>query len=191
MPTDHAKDILDANIADAVQTLQSLGAHGEAIEQAGKILADCLMRGNKLLVCGNGGSSADASHIVAEFVGRFVKERRGYPAIALSDAAGTLTAISNDYGYDSVFARQVEAYGQAGDVLLAISTSGNSANVVSALTAANKLSLNSIALLGRDGGKSKGLATVEMIVDHPTTARIQEAHQLLYHTLCQIVDDAL
>lgn len=191
MPTDNAQDILNTNIADAVQNIQSLKTQGLAIEQAAKILTDCLLRSNKLLVCGNGGSSADASHIVAEFVGRFLKERRGYPAIALNDAAGSVTAISNDYGYENVFSRQVQAYGQAGDVLLAISTTGNSPNVVNALNTAKKLGLSTIALLGRDGGKSKGLATVEMIVDHPTTARVQEGQQLLYHTLCQIVDDAL
>jgi len=191
MPTVTAKDILEANIEDAVSNLTKLRSHGEALERAATLLADCLLGGNKLLVCGNGGSSADATHIVTEFVGRFVKERKGYPAIALGDSSGILTAVSNDYGFDHVFARQVQAYGQAGDVLLAISTSGNSANVVQAIQEASKLGLSTISLLGRDGGKAKGLSTVEMIVDHPSTARVQEAHQLLYHCLCQLLDDVL
>jgi len=191
MPTDHAKEVLNANIADAMKNIESLQSQGDALAQAATILTDSLKSGYKLLVCGNGGSSADASHIVAEFVGRFVKERKGYPAIALSDAAGIVTAIGNDYGYENVFARQVQAYGQAGDVLLAISTTGNSPNIVNALNTANKLGMKTISLLGRDGGKSKDLATVELIVNHPTTARVQEGQQLLYHTLCQIVDDEL
>lgn len=191
MPNDHAKTALNANIADAVRNIENLTTHGEDLARAAELLTECFKAGNKLLVCGNGGSSADASHIVAEFVGRFVKERRGYPAIALNDGSGIVTAVSNDYGYENVFARQVEAYGKSGDALLAISTTGNSPNIVNALNAANKMGLSTISLLGRDGGKSKGLATVELIVEGPTTARIQEGQQLLYHTLCQVVDDRL
>lgn len=191
MPQPDAPDILNANIADAVRTFEGLREHGPALQRAADLLAGCLLSGHKLLVCGNGGSSADASHIAAEIVGRFVEERRGYTAIALSDSPGIMTAVSNDYGFDEAFARQVEAMGRPGDVLLAITTSGNSPNVRRALEAANKLGLKSIALLGRDGGAAKGLATVEFIVRTTVTARIQEAHQVLYHSLCGAIDPAL
>ncbi len=191
MPTDKADDILNANISDASRVFSNLSAHGPALARAAKLLTDCLLGGHKLLACGNGGSSADASHIVAEIVGRFVDERRGYPAIALNDPTGVLTAVGNDYGFDHVFARQVEAFGKRGDVLLVITTSGNSANIIQAIEAADKLGLATIALLGKDGGKARGMATVEMVVDETVTARVQEAHQLLYHSLCQAVDHAL
>ncbi len=191
MPTDNAKDILDANIAEAVNTLQNLSAHGEALNRAASLLAEALKAGRTLLICGNGGSAADASHIAAEIVGRFVKERKGYAAIALSDSPATLTAVSNDYGFDEVFARQVEAYGRPGDVLLAISTSGNSPNVLKAIEQAKALGLATITLLGKDGGQARGQADVEFVVRQDVTARIQEAHQLIYHSLCEAVDSAL
>ena len=191
MPTHQAQDILNANIAEAVKNAQQLSEHGEALDQAVQLIAKALTTGHKLLICGNGGSAADASHIAAEIVGRFVKERRGYAAIALSDSPGTLTAVSNDYGFDSVFARQVEAYGQPGDVLLAISTSGNSPNVLQAIEQAKKMKLSTITLLGKDGGRAGGRADVEFIIRHPVTARVQEAHQLLYHSLCEALDVVL
>jgi D-sedoheptulose 7-phosphate isomerase len=191
MPLDKADDILNANIADAARTFAGLSVHGPALGRAVKLLTDCLTGGHKLLVCGNGGSSADASHIVAEIVGRFVDDRRGYPAIALSDPTGVLTAVSNDYGFDNVYARQVEAFGRRGDVLLVISTSGNSPNILRALEMADKIGLTTISLLGKDGGKARGLAAVEMIVEQRVTARVQEAHQLLYHSLCQALDAGL
>lgn len=191
MPQPNAPDILHANIADAIDVFEGLREHGPALQRAAELLIECLLNGRKLLVCGNGGSSADASHIAAEIVGRFVLERKGYTAIALSDSPGIITAVSNDYGFDEVFARQVEAMGRPGDVLLAITTSGNSPNVRRALEAANKLGLKSIAMLGRDGGAARGMATVELIVRTTVTARIQEAHQMLYHSLCAAIDPAL
>ncbi len=191
MPQDNAENILNTNIAGATRTFAGLSAHGPALGRAVELLTQCLLGGHKLLACGNGGSSADASHIVAEIVGRFVDDRRGYPAIALSDPTGVLTAVANDYGFDNIFARQVEAFGQKGDVLLVISTSGNSANILRALEAADKIGITTISLLGKDGGQARGLATVEMIVDEKVTARVQEAHQLLYHSLCEGVDRAL
>jgi D-sedoheptulose 7-phosphate isomerase len=187
----NAKDVLNVNITDAAQTLQGLTEHGEALNKAADLIGSALLAGQKLLVCGNGGSAADASHIAAEIVGRFVEHRRGYAAIALGDSSGTLTAVGNDYGFDAVFARQVEAYGQSGDVLLAISTSGNSANVLAALEKAKELGLATVTLLGKDGGKARGLADVELIVRHDVTARIQEAHQVLYHSLCEAIDSCL
>lgn len=191
MPQPNTSDILNANIADAVHVFEGLREYGPALQRAAEMLTECLLNGHKLLVCGNGGSAADASHIAAEIVGRFVEERRGYTAIALSDSPGIITAVSNDYGFDEAFARQVEAMGRPGDVLLAITTSGNSPNVRRALQAANRLGMKSIALLGRDGGAARGLATVEFIVRTTVTARIQEAHQLLYHSLCAAIDPAL
>ena len=124
MSITNAQDILNANITDAVRNLQGLSEHGEALGCAAKLIADALLGGNKLLTCGNGGSAADAGHIATEFVGRFVRDRKGYPAIALSDSASAVTAISNDYEFDNVFARQVQAYGRPGDVLLTLSTRG-------------------------------------------------------------------
>ena len=191
MPDVNAADILNANIADAVATFQTLSEHGESLRRATQLLAECLLGGHKLLICGNGGSAADASHIAAEIVGRFVKERRGYAAIALGDSPGTLTAVGNDYGFDNVFARQVEAYGQPGDVFMGITTSGNSPNILRALEQARALGLASIMLLGRDGGRARGLGTIEFIVRQDVTARIQEAHQVLYHSLCQALDMVL
>jgi len=191
MPLDDANEILIRNIAHAVRTFENLNQHGPALARASGLIADCLRGGHKLLVCGNGGSAADATHIVTEIVGRFVQERKGYPAIALNDSVGVLTAVSNDYGFENVYARQVEALGQAGDVLLVITTSGNSSNILRALEKADELEIKTIALLGKDGGKARGLATVEMIVDEQTTARVQEAHQLLYHCLCQTLDSVL
>lgn len=191
MSNTNAQDILNANITDAVRNLQGISEHGEALERASRLIVDALLGGNKLLTCGNGGSAADAGHIAAEFVGRFVRERKGYPAIALSDSVSTVTAVSNDYGYDNVFARQVQAYGQPGDVLLALSTSGNSTNIIRALEQADQMGLATIAFLGRDGGRARGLAQVELLIHHDASARIQEAHQVLYHSLCEAVDNAL
>ena len=187
----NAKNILNNNIADAVRTIQGLSEHTEALGRAARMIGDALVRGNKLLVCGNGGSAADAGHIAAEVVGRFVQDRKGYPAIALTDSPSTLTAVSNDYGFNEVFARQVQAYGLPGDVLMVISTSGNSPNIVRALEKARELNLATLALLGRDGGKVRGLAQIEIIVSHEASARIQEAHQVLYHSLCQAIDTLL
>lgn len=191
MPNANAQDILNANIAEAVSTVQSLGEHGEALGRAAELISGALLGGNTLLTCGNGGSAADAGHIAAEFVGRFVRDRQGYPAIALGDTASTVTAISNDYDYDNVFARQVQAYGRPGDVLLVLSTSGQSTNIVRALEQAGKMGLATIAFLGRDGGRALGLAKVEFLIRHDASARIQEAHQVLYHSLCEAVDNAL
>ena len=191
MSITNTQDILNANIADAVCNLQSLGEHGEALGRAAKLISETLLGGNKLLTCGNGGSAADAGHIAAEFVGRFVQDRKAYPSISLSDSASTVTALGNDYDYDNVFARQVEGHGKPGDVLLALTTSGNSTSVIRALQTAKGMGLATIAFIGRDGGGTKGLADVEFLIRHNASARIQEAHQVLYHSLCEAVDIAL
>lgn len=158
------------------------------VEMAGRELAAALLRGNKLLACGNGGSAADASHLTTEFVCRFNKDRRPYPAISLATHGGDLTAIGNDYDFLDLFSRQVEAFGQKGDVLMAFTTSGKSENVRRALVAAKKQGVFSIAFLGKDGGTCTGLADVEFLIRSTTTARIQETHKLLLHTICELAE---
>ncbi len=160
------------------------------VEAASKMLIDTLKNGNKILLCGNGGSASDAQHIAAELTGRYKSERRGLPGIALNTDTSALTAIANDYGYDRVFDRQVEALANRGDLLIGISTSGNSANVISALKMAKELGCKSIGLSGRDGGTMNEVCDLNIVVPSDDTPRIQEMHILIGHTLCQAVDDA-
>ena len=164
----------------------------EELEQTIDLIAGALRDGRKLLLFGNGGSAADAQHIAAEFVGRFMRERRGLPAIALTTDTSALTAIGNDYGFDEVFARQVRALGARGDVAVAISTSGRSANVLRAVEAARASGLKVIALTGGDGGSLAGMADVSLRVSASTlSARIQETHILIGHVICELVDQRL
>jgi D-sedoheptulose 7-phosphate isomerase len=151
-------------------------------------MAERLKRGCRILVCGNGGSAADAQHFAAELSGRYVKERRALAGIALTTDTSALTAIGNDYGFDRVFSRQVEALGRPGDLLVGISTSGNSPNVILAVEAAKELGLRTLGLLGRDGGKLRTLVDDALIVPCPVTARIQEVHQMIYHFWCEALD---
>ena len=151
-------------------------------------MAERLKRGCRVLVCGNGGSAADAQHFAAELSGRFVKERRALAGIALTTDTSALTAISNDYGFDRVFARQVEALGRPGDILVGISTSGNSPNVILAVEAARQLGIRTLGLLGRDGGKLRLLVDDALVVPSPITARIQEVHQMVYHFWCEAIE---
>jgi D-sedoheptulose 7-phosphate isomerase len=145
----------------------------------------------KLMICGNGGSAADAQHIAAEFVNRFMLERPPLPALALTTDSSVITSIGNDYGFDEIFSKQVKALGQAGDVLLAISTSGNSENVVRAVKDARNLGIFTAAFTGRDGGKLRDLAEMTFAVESSQTARVQEAHSLAGHILCHLVDHIL
>lgn len=147
--------------------------------------------GGKLMFCGNGGSAADSQHLAAEFTGRFISDRKPLAALALSTDSSVLTCISNDYSFNDVFLRQVQALGRKGDCLIGISTSGNSENVVRAFVAAKELGIKTIGLLGRDGGKLASLADVSIIVPSDVTARIQEAHILIGHTICGGVEQAL
>ena len=150
-----------------------------------------LMSGKKILACGNGGSAADAQHFAAELVGRFERERRELPAIALTTDSSILTAIGNDYSYDVIFSKQVNALGQAGDILLGISTSGNSGNVIAAIESAHAKGMKVVAITGKDGGKISGLlkdGDVHLCVPADRTARIQETHLLLLHCLCDGID---
>ena len=172
--------------------LASVDALAPAIARAGSLLAASLRGGGKLLVCGNGGSAADAQHFSAELLGRYERERAGLPAIALHADSSTVTAVANDYGYEQVFARQVQALGRPGDVLLAISTSGNSPGILRAIEAAQQAGLGVVALTGRDGGALAPLlrpADIEIRVPAQVTARIQEVHILILHCLCELIDE--
>jgi len=164
------------------------------IARAGEALANALKSGRKALACGNGGSAADSQHFAAEIVGRFERERPGMPAIALTVDTSALTAIANDYDFDRVFSKQVEALGQPGDVLLAISTSGNSKNVMEAVKAAQAKAMVVIALTGRDGGAMGRMlrdGDFHLNVAHPRTMRVQEVHLLVVHCLCEVVDNLI
>ncbi|HEY9066985.1 MAG TPA: phosphoheptose isomerase [Burkholderiaceae bacterium] len=161
------------------------------IADAVNALVGCITAGGKVLACGNGGSAGDAQHFAAEFVGRFERERPGLAAIALTTDTSILTAIGNDYAFDVVFSKQVQALGNPGDVLLAISTSGNSTNVIAAIEAARAKDMTVIALTGRKGGRIRELLTetdVHICVPHDRTARIQEVHLLVLHCMCDAVD---
>ena len=163
----------------------------ELLDLAARIILECLTSGHKLLVCGNGGSASDATHLATEFLCRFCEERRPYPAISLTANGEFLTAVCNDYHADEIFARQVWGLGQKGDLLIAFTTSGKSKNIVKALEEAKKQGLKSICFLGRDGGTTKGIATLDLIVAGNSTARIQEAQKLLFHVLCEMVEQRL
>ena len=172
-------------IAKVIETMQ------EPLLEASKLAVETLRAGNKILLCGNGGSAADAQHIAAELTGRYKSERRGLPGIALTTDTSALTAIGNDYGYDRVFDRQVEALANKGDLIIGISTSGNSKNIVSALKLGRELGCKTLGLSGRDGGAMNEVCDVNLIVPSSDTPRIQEMHILFGHTICQIVDNEL
>ncbi|HIQ31072.1 MAG TPA: SIS domain-containing protein [Aquifex aeolicus] len=163
--------------------------HKELIYDVGRIMATAIRDGNKILLFGNGGSAADAQHIAAEIVGRFKKERRGLPAVALTTDTSILTAVSNDYGFDSVFERQIEALCMPGDVAVGITTSGNSENVIRALRKAHDLGATTVAFTGRSGGKVVEIAHYSFVVPSYDTPRIQECHITLGHVLCEIIDE--
>ena len=188
---ERARQVVTTNIADAQAVLQQLAGLEAQVEAASAIIAEAFLSGHKLLACGNGGSAADASHLTTEFVARYDRERRAYPAISLASHGGDLTAIGNDYSFADLFARQVQAYGSPGDALAVFTTTGNSENVFRALLAAKDQKLKTIAFLGRDGGDCAGLADVELLVAGKATARIQEGHKFLLHTICELVDEKL
>ena len=167
--------------------IQTLIPH---IEKASRMTIETLKNGNKILLCGNGGSAADAQHIAAELSGRYKSERRGLPGIALTTDTSALTAIANDYGYERVFDRQVEALANKGDLLIAISTSGNSPNILSALKTARELECQTIGLSGRDGGLMNDACDLNLVIPSDDTPRIQEMHILIGHTICQAIDNA-
>jgi phosphoheptose isomerase len=186
-----SSEILNDAIAAAKETLQSLLDLDPHVAKAAGLIEESLRAGNKLLVCGNGGSAADTSHFATEFVVRFMKDRPAYPAICLAADGGLLTAAGNDYGFDEIFARQVAAFGLPGDVLICLTTSGRSKNIERALQEAKARKLKTIVFLGRDGGSTVGMGDVDLLVRSNSTARIQEAHQLLLHVLCEISETRL
>src|SRR6266699_4710619 len=175
-------------IAAATETLGSLSSLEDRMAEAADLIEQCLRAGNKLLVCGNGGSAADAAHFATELVVRFAKDRPAHPAICLASDGGLLTAAANNYGFDEIFARQVAAFGRPEDVLICLTPSGKSRNVLRAMEEAKARKLKTIAFLGRDGGPTIGIADVDLLVVSDSTARIQEAHQLLLHVLCEIIE---
>lgn len=162
--------------------------YAEDIVNLGILIGKRLKNGNKLLICGNGGSAADSQHFAAEIVGRFEKERKGYSAIALTTDTSALTAIGNDYGFDKIFSRQVEALGEKGDILIGISTSGNSQNIIEAVKVAKEMGIFTVGFLGKDGGKLKSIVDKAFIVKSDNTARIQEVHLTLEHAICRVLD---
>ncbi len=161
------------------------------LEEAAALAGDALLAGNKLMFCGNGGSASDSAHLATEFTCRFQEDRRPYPAMALTIDAGLMTAICNDYEFTEVFARQVTAFGKKGDVLIALTTSGKSRNILKALEEARRRGVKTIAFLGKGGGYTKGVADLELIVPGLETARIQEAQKFLLHVLCEIIEERL
>ncbi len=179
------RSIFEESIAVKQKTLED---NLEAIVKSVNTIADCFKKGGKVIFFGNGGSAADSQHAAAEFIGRFQKERRSLAAIALTTDSSILTALGNDYGFDSVFARQLEGLGKPEDVAVAISTSGNSKNVLKGAQQAKKMGMKVIALSGCGGGKLAPLSDINLIVPSNVTARIQESHICLYHAICELVE---
>lgn len=183
------------HFSDSIQTkISAADILPETIAAAGDVMVNCLLSDHKILSCGNGGSACDAQHFSSELLNRYLTERPSLPGIALTTDAATLTAIGNDYSYDEVFAKQIRALGQQDDVLLAISTSGNSANVIRAMEAAHDRGMTIVALTGREGGDMASLIgphDVEVRVPSQVTARIQETHLLIIHCLCDLIDERL
>jgi len=180
--------ILDQNILASVSVFHALKSQKDSFELMVRLVSKSLRSGGKLLLCGNGGSAADCQHIAAEFVGRFLADRHPLPAISLTVDTSAITSIANDYGYEAIFSRQVEALGRSGDCLLAISTSGNSKNVVNAVRKAKGLGIITLGLTGKDGGLLRRLCHHCIMVPSEVTARVQEAHIFLGHSLCEGVE---
>jgi D-sedoheptulose 7-phosphate isomerase len=181
---------LDASIAATARTLDSLKEIRAEIDRASHLIIETLRSGKKLLICGNGGSAAEAQHFSTELVGRYFKNRRSLPAIALNADGSLVTCIGNDYGFDAAFSRQIEGFAQPGDLVVGITSSGNSTNILAALRTATDLKLKSIAFLGRSGGKAKGLASVDLIIPGDSGRTAQEAHLFLIHYFCDLIDAA-
>jgi D-sedoheptulose 7-phosphate isomerase len=176
---------LERHLEDALRVIGSLRDHTERIRLIAERIEETISSGGKVMICGNGGSAADAQHLAAELIGRYKSERNPLPAISLSSDPSVMTCIGNDYGFEEVFARQVEGIGRKGDLLLLFSTSGNSPNIIKALERAKGIGIGTIALLGKGGGMAKGMADIELIVDSDDTARVQEAHCVVLHLISE------
>lgn len=184
------KDKIRSVISDSIRVKeQALTSNLDVIQQISLTIINAFKSGNRVFFCGNGGSAADSQHIAAEFIGRFQKERRALPAIALTTDTSILTCLSNDYTYDIVFARQIEALGRTGDVIIGISTSGKSGNVIKAFEAAKAIGMTTVAFTGGDGGPMGKMADLALIVPSKVTARIQESHITIAHAICEVVED--
>lgn len=181
-------DCFRTSLRDHAGLFNALPALEPSVTASLGLLREALRRGGKILVAGNGGSAADAQHFAAELVGRFQRNRRALPCLALTTDTSSLTAVGNDFGFGEIFARQVEALGREGDAFLGISTSGNSANIVKAMEAARAAGLGTVGLLGRDGGALRGLACESVTVPHAVTARIQEAHVFILHCWAEVLE---
>ena len=185
-------ETIKATFQASIDTKQALiddNTRLEALLKVARLASSAIKAGKKIMLCGNGGSAADSQHIAAEFIGRFEKERKSMAAIALTTDTSALTAIGNDYGYEEVFSRQVEGLGQSGDLLIGISTSGNSKNVVKALGVAKEKGISTVALVGdRPNGAMQTIADYVLVAPSANTARIQECHILMMHTICQLVE---
>ncbi len=176
---------IQADIAAHTQAVDCVSALEDRLREVAGLIVQTFSRGNQVFVCGNGGSASDAQHFAAELTGRYQMDRPGYPATALTTDSSAVTSIGNDYGFEEIFARQLQALSRDGDLLVGISTSGNSANVIRAVEYAKKNNIHSVVLLGRDGGKLVGLADTDLTINVDSTARIQEAHILMLHIICE------
>ena len=186
------KKTVEQIFAESIEVKQgTLKKNLPQIIAAAEAVITAFKAGHKLFFCGNGGSAADSQHIAAEFVGRFQKERKAWPAIALTTDSSALTALGNDYSFDIVFSRQLQALGQKGDVLIAISTSGNSKNILEAVKQAKSLGITSVGVTGGNGGQLAGLCDIAIVAASSKTARIQEAHLVIFHTICELVENTL
>ena len=182
------KDIIENEFNEHIKVANSIHCMTDAVAISAQLCIDCLKNGGKILLFGNGGSAADAQHIAAELVGRYQTSRKGLPAIALTTDSSVLTSIGNDFGYEHIFDRQVEALANKGDVAIGISTSGKSINVINALKVASKLNCNTIGLSGHDGGEMNKICNINLSVPSEDTPRIQEIHILIGHIICHLID---
>lgn len=187
------KERINKIIDEQINNLNALKENGyyNLIEKISIEIVESMKKGGKILIAGNGGSAADAQHFAAEIVGRFVLERRGYPAIALTTDTSILTAVGNDYGYDDIFSRQVEALGNKGDIFIGISTSGNSKNILEAIKIAREKGLLVVGFTGKNGGKMKDLCDIILNFNYQETARVQEHHLMSYHLICEFVEEEM
>lgn len=182
--------ILEKRLLDHSEAIDCLTLSLDRILDATKIIENSLRKGGKLLICGNGGSASDAQHMAAELVGRFVLERKGLPAIALNTDTSIITAVANDYSYDDIYSRQLESLFKKDDVLLVISSSGNSKNIINVLNKAKEIGCTSISLLGKDGGECKNLTNFNITIKSFNTAAIQEMHIIIIHMICDLIDQS-
>ena len=185
------KKEIEENILRSSSIIKESISLSSDIEEAVTIIVNCLKNGNKIILFGNGGSAADAQHIAAEFIGRFQKERKSYPAISLTSDSSVITSLSNDYSFDLIFSRQCESLVNVNDVVIGISTSGNSKNIVKGLEMSKEKGAKTISLLGNSGGTIKNYSDIAIIVDSNITSHIQEAHRVIYHIICNFVEKSL